>query len=178
MVFPLSLSDSKSSQVSRTLLSILADLNDAEVWIVPTRNFQVLHCSVSWGSRIHRLLLCREVRPFYKDMNAKRKSFLQKYEREVKEPLQRHEREVKEPSPKVWTRSERAFSKGMSARWTSLQQRHERKVKEFSSKAWTQSERAFSIGIDTEGKSFVQNFEVCWPVSLTKIMTWWVILIF
>ena len=32
-----SLSDSKSPQVSRTLLSILVDLNNAEVWIVATR---------------------------------------------------------------------------------------------------------------------------------------------
>ena len=36
MVFHLSLSDSKSPQVSRTLLSILADLNNAVVWIVTT----------------------------------------------------------------------------------------------------------------------------------------------
>ena len=35
MVFHLSLSDSKSSQVSRTLLSILADLNNAVAWMVP-----------------------------------------------------------------------------------------------------------------------------------------------
>ena len=34
---PLSLSDSKSSQVSRTLLSILADLTSAVVWMVSTR---------------------------------------------------------------------------------------------------------------------------------------------
>ena len=31
-----SLRDSKSSQISRTLLSILADLNDAVVWVVST----------------------------------------------------------------------------------------------------------------------------------------------
>ena len=37
MVFLWSLSDSKSSQVSRTLLSILASLNNAEVWMVSTR---------------------------------------------------------------------------------------------------------------------------------------------
>ena len=37
MVFHWSLSDSKSLQVSRTLLSILADLNNAEVWMVSTR---------------------------------------------------------------------------------------------------------------------------------------------
>ena len=36
MVFQLSLSDSKSSQVSRTLLSILAVLNSAVVWMVST----------------------------------------------------------------------------------------------------------------------------------------------
>ena len=37
MVFHWSLSDSKSSQVSRTLLSILAVLNNADVWMVSTR---------------------------------------------------------------------------------------------------------------------------------------------
>ena len=37
MVFHWSLNDSKSSQVSRTLLSILAVLNNAVVWMVPTR---------------------------------------------------------------------------------------------------------------------------------------------
>ena len=37
MVFHWSLSDSKSPYVSRTLLSILADLNDAIVWMVSTR---------------------------------------------------------------------------------------------------------------------------------------------
>ena len=37
MVFPWSLSDSKSSQVSRTLLSILAVPNNAAVWILSTR---------------------------------------------------------------------------------------------------------------------------------------------
>ena len=37
MVFHLSLSDSKSPQVSRTLLSILADLNHAVVWMLSTR---------------------------------------------------------------------------------------------------------------------------------------------
>ena len=36
MVFHWSLSDSKSPQVSRTLLSILADPNNAVVWIVST----------------------------------------------------------------------------------------------------------------------------------------------
>ena len=36
MVFQWSLNDSKSSQVSRTLPSILADLNNAIVWIVST----------------------------------------------------------------------------------------------------------------------------------------------
>ena len=36
MVFHCSLSDSKSPQVSRTLLSILADLNNATVWMVST----------------------------------------------------------------------------------------------------------------------------------------------
>ena len=34
--FPLNLSDSKSPQISRTLLSILADLNNAVVWMVST----------------------------------------------------------------------------------------------------------------------------------------------
>ena len=37
MVFHLSLSDSKSSQVSRTLLGILAVLNNVVVWMVSTR---------------------------------------------------------------------------------------------------------------------------------------------
>ena len=37
MVFHWSLSDSKSPQVSRTLLSILAVLNNAVVWLVSTR---------------------------------------------------------------------------------------------------------------------------------------------
>ena len=37
MVFHWSLSDSKSPQVSRTLLSILAVLNNAVVWMVSTR---------------------------------------------------------------------------------------------------------------------------------------------
>ena len=37
MVFHWSLSDSKSPQVSRTLLSILADLNNVVVWMVSTR---------------------------------------------------------------------------------------------------------------------------------------------
>ena len=37
MVFHWNLSDSKSPQVSRTLLSILGDLNNAVVWMVSTR---------------------------------------------------------------------------------------------------------------------------------------------
>ena len=37
MVFLWNLSDSKSSQVSRILLSILADLNNVVVWIIFTR---------------------------------------------------------------------------------------------------------------------------------------------
>ena len=37
MVFHWILSDSKSPQVTTTLLSILADLNNAVVWIVSTR---------------------------------------------------------------------------------------------------------------------------------------------
>ena len=37
MVFRWSLSDSKSPQVSRTLLSILAVLNNAVIWMVSTR---------------------------------------------------------------------------------------------------------------------------------------------
>ena len=37
MFFHWSLSDSKSPQVSRTLLSILADLNNVIVWMVSTR---------------------------------------------------------------------------------------------------------------------------------------------
>ena len=37
MVFHWNLSDSKCPQVSRTLLSILTDLNNAVVWVVSTR---------------------------------------------------------------------------------------------------------------------------------------------
>ena len=37
MIFHWSVSDRKCSQVSRTLLSILADLNNAVVWIVSAR---------------------------------------------------------------------------------------------------------------------------------------------
>ena len=37
MIFHWSLSDSKSPQVSRTLLSILAVLNNAVVWMVSSR---------------------------------------------------------------------------------------------------------------------------------------------
>ena len=37
MVFHWGLSDSKSPQVSRTFLSILADLNNVVVWLVSTR---------------------------------------------------------------------------------------------------------------------------------------------
>ena len=39
MVSHWSLSDSKSPQISRNLLSILADLNNAVVWMVSTRHF-------------------------------------------------------------------------------------------------------------------------------------------
>ena len=39
MIFYWSLSEKKSSQVSRTFLSILADLSNALVWIVSTRPF-------------------------------------------------------------------------------------------------------------------------------------------
>ena len=39
MVFSWNLSDIKSPQVSRTLLGILADLNNAVVWMVSTRPF-------------------------------------------------------------------------------------------------------------------------------------------
>ena len=39
MIFHRSLSDSKSPQISRTLLSILADLHNAAVWMVSTRPF-------------------------------------------------------------------------------------------------------------------------------------------
>ena len=38
MIFHWSLSKSKSPQVSGTLLSILADLNNAVVWMVPARS--------------------------------------------------------------------------------------------------------------------------------------------
>ena len=37
MVFHWSLSDSKSPQVSRTLLSILANLSNSVVWLISTR---------------------------------------------------------------------------------------------------------------------------------------------
>ena len=37
MIFLWNLSDSKSSQISRTLLSILANLNNAVIWLVSTR---------------------------------------------------------------------------------------------------------------------------------------------
>ena len=59
MVFHWSLSDSKSLQVSKTLLSILADLNNVVVWMVSTRPdyyycyyllIRVFHISVSWWS--------------------------------------------------------------------------------------------------------------------------------
>ena len=39
MVFHMSLSDSKFPQVSRTLLSILADINNAVGWMVSTSPF-------------------------------------------------------------------------------------------------------------------------------------------
>ena len=49
-VFHWSLSDSKSPQVSRTLLSILAVLNNTVVWMVlhSSINLQVLHSSVNF----------------------------------------------------------------------------------------------------------------------------------
>ena len=87
MVFHWILSDSKSPRVSRTLLSIQADLHNAIVWIVSIRPPISNTCSrlskplgavprapitigftitfiypVGWGCRIHRLHLCREVR--------------------------------------------------------------------------------------------------------------------
>ena len=52
MIFQWILSDSKSPQVSRTLLSILADLNNAVVWMVSTRSF----ISKSSSSFINRLV--------------------------------------------------------------------------------------------------------------------------
>ena len=45
MVSHWSLRDSKSPQVSRTLLSILADLNNAVVWMVSTRSLIVMSSS-------------------------------------------------------------------------------------------------------------------------------------
>ena len=48
MVFHRSLNDSKFSQVSRTLLSILADLNNAVVWTVSTRPV-ISKSSRPWG---------------------------------------------------------------------------------------------------------------------------------
>ena len=47
MVFHWSLSDSMSPQVSRTLLSILADLNNAVVWTVSTRPV-IFKSSIFW----------------------------------------------------------------------------------------------------------------------------------
>ena len=60
MVSPWKMSDSKSPQVSRTLLSILIDLNNAVVWIVSIRLselqlFQPLFPSL-WGPFEHTCL--------------------------------------------------------------------------------------------------------------------------
>ena len=112
MLFHWSLSDSKFPQISRTLLSIQTDLDNAVVWIVSTflwflsllvpyqvhqlqlvlpstscsivclffsylaksiysfissfsffSFFFFFFCPVGWGCRIHRLLLCRGVKP-------------------------------------------------------------------------------------------------------------------
>ena len=52
MVFQLSLSDSKFPQVSRTLLSILIDLNNAVVWMMSSRPF----ISKSFGPFINPLM--------------------------------------------------------------------------------------------------------------------------
>ena len=50
MVFHWSVSDSKSPQVSRTLLSIRADLNNAVVWMVSTHPLIFKHWSWSWAT--------------------------------------------------------------------------------------------------------------------------------
>ena len=55
MVFHWSLSESKSSQVSRTLLSILADLNYAVVWIISTRPL-ISKCSSPCSSPLEIVL--------------------------------------------------------------------------------------------------------------------------
>ena len=75
------LSKNKRSQVSRTLLSILADLSNAVVWVVATHpviskstspctnrlvtvhRATIIILPIGWVCRIHRLHLCRGVRP-------------------------------------------------------------------------------------------------------------------
>ena len=57
MNFGWSLSDSKSPQVSRSILSILADLNNAVVWIISTRplpNLPVPVLVLSWLYRTYQ----------------------------------------------------------------------------------------------------------------------------
>ena len=56
MVFHWSLSDNKSPQVSRTLLSILADLKNAVVWMVPTSP-PILVSILWWLYQEHQLQL-------------------------------------------------------------------------------------------------------------------------
>ena len=60
MSFHWSLRESKSPQVSRTLLSILADINNAVVWMVSTRPFisspPVPVTDLSWLYQAHQLL--------------------------------------------------------------------------------------------------------------------------
>ena len=58
MVFCWSLSESKSSQVSRTLFSILAHLNSAVVWMVSTRPL----ISKSYSPCINRLVTVPSIR--------------------------------------------------------------------------------------------------------------------
>ena len=58
MVFHWSLSNSESPKVSRTLLSILADLNNAVVWVVSAlliSNFSSPHPKPLESFRVHRL---------------------------------------------------------------------------------------------------------------------------
>ena len=49
MVSHWSLSDSKSAQISRTLLRILADLNDGVVWIVSIRPPISIYDIIAWN---------------------------------------------------------------------------------------------------------------------------------
>ena len=65
MVYHLSLSDSKSPLVSRTLLSILADLNNTVIWMVTTQTPNSNSSSplpTLWGSfQVHQLQLVSQL---------------------------------------------------------------------------------------------------------------------